>query len=153
MLLPYSMSFLEEINPFGFADDHALRIFLIFTKFAMAMEHFFLTCSWKFRFLSKYTPRSDFLKLSPHTSMMSEEHFCRCCLLPKYMNSVLSGFIFSLVSFIYFCTYIRVFSSEQIVSASSDLDIAEKKPYHKTKIQNKVMTICFSEKKYIICFC
>ena len=61
---------------------------------------------------------------SPAMLMELDEHLRSCTALPKYMNSVLDGFILSLVSFIHCLMLIRHSSSCAIAFVSSVLLLA-----------------------------
>ena len=92
-------------------------------KFSMAALHFLVTWSLKLSDASSQTPRylmTSLLRIkSPATSIELVKHLCSCGALPKWMNSVLEGFILSLAWSIHCLMLSRQLSSLVMVVVSS----------------------------------
>ena len=72
---------------------------LILFQLVCAVLHLILMCFFSVRLVSKYPPRnliwSVLATVSPFTTSLFIVTFLSCCVLPKWINSVLLQFIFS----------------------------------------------------------
>ena len=99
-------------------------ILLILRKLIIAPWHFFMVWVLKLSEESIHTPRYLMMSLlsikSPATDISFLELLASCLLKPKYMNSVLDGFIFSLALSIH-CLMLSIHCWRLVMVCSSAL--------------------------------
>ena len=97
-------------------------MFWILMMLSTADLHFVLTCSLKLSRESRYAPRYLMVEhlfiVSSMTLIVFSLHFLSCCLLPKYINSVLDSFNQSLTASIHALMSLSEDSRVTMVSCS-----------------------------------